>query len=147
MAAINSIQHAQIQAPNYAPLMPNEKEGRIRCAYARLITAGVVIADVITWFSLPKDARITGGWMKSTALGASVTLTLQDNGAVPLVIVPATSFAALAIVLIGSAATHAGLGGFVQVAVSGPSLIQSVVAGANPANGQLIEVMVQYVVD
>jgi hypothetical protein len=149
MAALNSIQRAQIAPPNYAPLKPTELEGRVRCAYARIQFQGALIGDVITWFKIPVGARIVGGWLKSTSgIGGAATVTLQDNGAVPLVFIPATNLgAANTIVLMGGAGTHAGLGGDMQGDTTGNGLMQSVIAAANPTNGTILECFVQYVVD
>lgn len=150
MAALSSIQYAQHQPPNYAPLKTSEKEGRLRVAYARIQFQGALIGDVITWHQLPTGARIVGGWLKSTTgIGGAATVTLQDNGAVPLVFVPAVNMGgANTIVLLGGAGTHAGLGGDMQAdATTKKSLLQSVIGAANPTNGTILECCVFYVMD
>lgn len=145
MANINSVQHAQWQPPNYAPLKPNEKEGRLRCLFASVTFQGALIGDKIIWGKIPVGARVMGGFVRCGAtLGAGVTLTLEDDDAVPNSFFAATSFAAATFRAIGAAA--ADLAGH-EMPSTGAGLIKSSIAGGNPTNGTTATMGLWYVVD
>jgi hypothetical protein len=66
-----STQLAQIQPPAYAPLKPNEQEGRIRIAYFSLTLASQAAGFDAAVLKLPKGARILGGLIVASATLAS----------------------------------------------------------------------------
>lgn len=75
-----SVELAQIQPPNYAPLQPNKYEGRIRVSHFTKTfaseSAGLDLGLVI----LPKGARILGGgaWISASSGSATISFGLMD---------------------------------------------------------------------
>ena len=82
MAILDSKQIKQWEAVGHAPLKPNELHGRVRIAFGQFQAdrdaTGAVIAqnDTVRFVTIPKGARLVGGFLKHGAFGASVTLDI-----------------------------------------------------------------------
>lgn len=149
MATLNSTQFAQIQPPTYAPLKPNEREGRKRVLFAEIVFSGALNGDTIQWFKLPHGARVTGGRLIGNANGTSVTFTLGDQGNANTGVsantsryLAATSYAAAATTEVAN--TYALVAGY---EVNGETIVVSIIGGANPTNATKLMCILEYVVD
>lgn len=69
-----STQLAQVQPPNYAPLKPNEYEGRVRVAHFTKVFATEASGEDVALVALPKNARIINGTFYVSASTGTATL-------------------------------------------------------------------------
>jgi hypothetical protein len=141
MADIRSTQYTQVKPPNYAPLKPNEKEGRERIFFAEIVFSGALNGDVILWGTLPKGARLVGGRLIGNANGAGVTFTLGDTGSAARFLAATAYNAATTTEVANTYALSAGY------EFSAETVITSTIGGGNPTNATKLMVILKYVVD
>lgn len=69
-----SVELAQVEPPNYAPLKSNQLGGRVRASSFTVNTgAGLTDGDNIALTKIPRGARILGGEIAFGAMGGSAT--------------------------------------------------------------------------
>lgn len=130
----------------------NKLHGRIRIFESRYVvpTAGLSIADTITWGSLPKGARVLGnmGKMYFSVGTASATLNLGDAASA------ARHLAATSIAAAGSAVPEAANASGAEFVTSDDSTaatnnctLISTLAGAGMPSGQTVILRMPYVLD
>lgn len=71
-----STEQAQIQPPTYAPLKPNQYEGRIRCAFFSKVFTTEAVATDLALCVIPKGARILGGQLCFSASTGTATIAI-----------------------------------------------------------------------
>jgi len=71
-----SNEQGQIQPPTYAPLRPNQREGRVRFAYFSKTFASEAAATNIGLTELPKGARIIDGEITVSATTSTATIAI-----------------------------------------------------------------------
>lgn len=64
----------------HAPILPSEESGTVRLQYAKLTLAGTANGTANNMFIIPKNARILGGKMVYTAMGANTELAVGTAG-------------------------------------------------------------------
>ena len=73
---------AAVQPPNYAPLKPNQMEGRLRVAYFTKVLASQASGFDCAVVKIPKGARLLGGGIIASAtLANSATIAVGLMGA------------------------------------------------------------------
>jgi hypothetical protein len=128
-------------------LKPQSRDlsGKIRYMLSTLTVpvGGIAIADVVSWGSIPKGARVLWGSKMYFAAGtASSTLNLGDA------VTPARYLAATSVATAGSVQPEAHLAnGASYVTLDTTQEIRSVVAGAALLAGQVITLHLVYVQD
>jgi hypothetical protein len=141
MPTFKSVQLTQVQPPNYAPLKPNELQGRLRLARFSFTTpAGMVINDNLEACVVPRGARIIGGQLYTDALGTSALAAVGVAGT-PAKYMAAGSVAAAAALPIANTFALHGL----ETTVDETILITF--TGANPAAAKVVQGYIMYVVD
>jgi len=71
-----SDQLAQVQPPNYAPLRPNEAEGRVRLAYFTKTFASEASGFYMGLCRIPRGARLLRGCLYMSASTGSATIAI-----------------------------------------------------------------------
>lgn len=76
-----SVELAGIQPPTYAPLKPNQYEGRIRVAYFTKTFASEAAGLDLALCAIPKGARILFGsfWVSASTGTATLSIGLMDK--------------------------------------------------------------------
>ena len=71
----------QIQPPNYAPLKPNEYEGRVRIARWSVVWTTDAAGTDVAVHKLPKGARVINGTWYTSASTGTATIAIGLMGA------------------------------------------------------------------
>jgi hypothetical protein len=129
---------------SYAPLKPNQLEGRIRIAsFTKTIDASnpVAIGDVVYATKLPMGARVILGSISVSALGTSATMSVGVIGSAVL-FKAATSVAAATQFFFGQGVLETNI----EISTANGQTIMLTAAGANYASGT-IKGWVLYAID
>lgn len=141
MAILLSTEYTQVQPPSYAPLKPNQKEGRVRVFISEIVFSGALNGDTIQWGKIPAGARLIGGRLIGNANGAGVTFTLGDTGSTSRFLA-ATAYNAATTTEVAN--TYALVAGYEFTA---ETVLVSIIGGGNPTNATKLMVILLYVVD
>ena len=76
-----STELAQVQPPVYAPLKPNQYEGRIRVGFFTKVFVTEAAGTDVALIPLPKNARVLFGsfWVSATTGTATIAIGLMDK--------------------------------------------------------------------
>jgi len=81
MATVNSDQITRLDASVPSKKLDKNNHGWIRRMYFSYTTTALAIADIIQLVKLPDNARVVGGALINTNLGATTTLSIGITGA------------------------------------------------------------------
>lgn len=151
MAEVNSIQMAKLAAAPNSKIQANESFGRSRIMFGQVNSASAAISDTIYFGRIPKGARITGVWINNAAGTASSTMSLGVRKTSDKSVVAAAGLSAATAInaaqkvdALTGTLTNAGQSYVTQSEVD----VYGTIAGAaTPGGGQLISVVVDYVID
>jgi hypothetical protein len=151
MAEVNSIQMAKILATPNSKLQPNERHGRARIMFGQINANAAQIGDTVYLGRIPQGARITGSWVNCAAGTASSTLDLGLRKTSDKTVIDATGLATAQAISAAGKFDTIGTGtstknGLSYITTTEVDVYGTVKGAATPA-GQLISVIVDYVVD